>query len=84
MSVVRCAVKPEKVKDERKKTGRKGKPIICINTGDLYSSITEAAKDLKIYAGNITTVCQGKMRQTKGYAFRYATDKESILVRSKD
>ncbi|NCA81086.1 MAG: hypothetical protein EOM76_13090 [Sphingobacteriia bacterium] len=48
------------------------KPIICINTGKVYNSATEAAKELGLFTSNISMICNGKSKSTKGYRFKFA------------
>ncbi len=55
---------------EKKKTV---KPINCSN-GKRYSSITEAAKDLKIEAKNISSCAKGKRNNVGGFDFWYDGD----------
>ena len=53
---------------------RKGdfKAVYCLETDLVYSSIHEAARELGLFATNISAVCRGKHKHTKGYHFRYA------------
>jgi group I intron endonuclease len=44
--------------------------IICVETGIVYNSLTEAAKELNISKGNISGVLLGKYKQTNGFSFR--------------
>lgn len=59
------------------------KPIMCIETGVIYESVTNAGKLMGISSGNITSVCtgtpmkNGRIRQTAGgYHWKYATKEE--------
>jgi hypothetical protein len=49
------------------------KSVICLNTGIVYESTKQAAKALKVSAGNISDICKGKhgRTQTKGLKFKY-------------
>lgn len=49
----------------------KYKQVICIETGKIYKSVTEAAKELNLFTGNISKVCKGKMNKTGGYHWSY-------------
>lgn len=49
----------------------KSKPVICIETGKIYSSIRKAAQDLNLAATKISLVCMGKRNHTGGYHFKY-------------
>lgn len=46
-----------------------GIPIICWETGDIYSTITECAKDLGIDYTNISLQLSGVYEQINGYHF---------------
>jgi group I intron endonuclease len=47
------------------------KPVVCINNGNVYSSINEAAKKMNLDSGCISSICKGKTRQTSGFSFCY-------------
>ena len=46
----------------------------CIETGEVFESLAQASRILKIDAGLISRVCQGKQESTKGYHFEYIND----------
>lgn len=46
-------------------------PIICVETGTDFRSISEAARALRLEATNICKVCKGQLKTTGGYHFRY-------------
>jgi group I intron endonuclease len=48
-----------------------GHVIKCVNNGNIYNSIQEAARDLELSAGNIHQILKNKRKQTKGYMFIY-------------
>lgn len=48
------------------------KPIICIETHELFSGVRECAKKMNLDRGNICRVLKGKYTQTGGYTFKYA------------
>lgn len=50
------------------------KPIICINTGKIFCSITEASKNLNLFVSRISAVCNGKNKHTKGYVFMFLSE----------
>ena len=50
------------------------KMIYCEETNTIYKSVQECARQLDIYATNISKVCQGKIKTTKGYHLRYYND----------
>lgn len=43
--------------------------VICITTGEIFESISEATKSKKVT--HISEVCSGKLKSTKGLIFRY-------------
>lgn len=47
------------------------KPVICINNGKVYPSVSEAARNLKVRDSTISKVCKGKQKKTKGLRFEY-------------
>lgn len=48
--------------------------IKCIENNTIYTSVTEAAKDLHIAKGGIYKVLQGKYAETSGYHFEAVAD----------
>ena len=53
---------------------KKAKPVLCITTGEKFSSQKEAARclfDNNMYALKISRCCKGKMSHIKGYQFQY-------------
>jgi group I intron endonuclease len=51
-------------------------PIICIETGKVYKSTMECAREMNLIQGNIWKVLQGKRNHTGNYTFKY-TGKEN-------
>ena len=47
------------------------KKKIIRNDGKIYNSLIEAKKDLENKNAHITEVCQGKLKSTCGYSFKY-------------
>lgn len=48
-----------------------GKKIVCVETGQEFDSISQAAVALGLHRGNIRKVLQGKQTYAKGFSFRY-------------
>lgn len=48
---------------------KKSKPILCINTGEVFKSGREAADKLGLNRSKISLVAQGKRPHTQGYKF---------------
>ena len=47
------------------------KKVLCIETGVVYESVTEAAKLTNSHYTNIVSVCRGRLKKTNGYHWRY-------------
>ena len=64
--------------EDKRKTLQNSHPnmkmIYCEETNTIYKSVQECARQLDIYATNISKVCQGKIKTTKGYHLRYYND----------
>jgi hypothetical protein len=50
---------------------KKYKQVVCVESGKIYKSITEAAKELNLYTTNISKVCKGQMQKTGGFHWSY-------------
>lgn len=48
-----------------------GKQCLCVETGIIYPSSEEAARQLGLCGSNIRKVCRGKARTTGGYHWEY-------------
>lgn len=51
--------------------GRPKKPVVCIDTGAVYDSITEAAKATGAPLEKILECCKGRRKKTHGLRWRY-------------
>lgn len=47
------------------------KPVICLETGKIYSCASEAAKEFGMSPDNVRKSCHGKVKNAKGKTFRY-------------
>ena len=54
------------------------KPILCIETGFLFSSMHEASEKTGVYQSGISKCCSGKQKIAGGFHWKYATA-EDIL-----
>lgn len=53
---------------------RKCKPVICIDTGEVYTSATDAANANGTTVYGVSTVCLGKVKTANGKRFCYVQD----------
>lgn len=64
--------------DEKKRTLSKVYPhkkkVYCVETDTIYESVQECARQLNLYASNITKVCKGIHQTTGGYHLQYHND----------
>lgn len=60
-----------KISDIMKDNKKRSIPVYCITNNTIYSSATEAARQLNLDQGSITKCLKGKFKQTKGYQFKY-------------
>lgn len=49
------------------------KPVICLDTGLIYKSVSNASAALGVWSSNVSKVCKGKLSQTGGFRFSYHT-----------
>lgn len=59
------------------KTNPPKKPIICVETGEVYDSETAAANDKGLSQGNIAHVLTGVAHTCGGYHWQYVTKQET-------
>lgn len=56
-------------------------PVVCIETGEIFSSQKEAGESKDIYSlRHICECCKGKLKTCGGYHWRYATKEEAEKV----
>lgn len=53
---------------------KRSKPVLCVETGVIYPSLAEAFRQTGVYIENIHKCCQGKLKTTGGYHWRYANN----------
>ena len=59
----------EEIKDKLKITTYKS--CICIETGEIFNTATEAEHKMKLPRGKVSAVCRGERNTTGGYHFTY-------------
>lgn len=50
------------------------KPIILINNNTRYRSMMDACRQLGLSVANVSRVCNGKLKHTKGYIFKLESE----------
>lgn len=59
---------------EGKLSNRKCKPVVCIDTGEVYTSVTDAAERNGVDASSMSWACAGKTKLCKGKRFCFVSD----------
>ena len=76
------------IKAEGKLNSVRCKPIICIETGEVFTSVTDAAEHFGVYAQNLSLHLTGKRRSIKGkhfcYLSRVTESLDSIVTRLRE
>lgn len=54
------------------------KMVICVETGVIYNSVSEAADALKVSASHISSCCRGKRKACGGYHWEYYVCEEVV------
>lgn len=52
------------------------RPVICLDTGDVFDSIKIAADHFGLFPSNVSTCCKGRLKGIHGLHFRYCKDLE--------
>ena len=47
------------------------RPVLCVETGEIFHSVCQAAKSKNVYHTNIPKACRGKLYTTGGYHWKY-------------
>lgn len=58
-------------KDYKVKTFTREKRVVCVETGEVFPSLKEAAKNNKSAEVNICNCCKGKQKTYKGFHWKY-------------
>ena len=62
------------IKAEGKLNGKKCKPVICIDTGEVFTSCTDAAEYAGVAQSVISACCLGKIRTAHGKRYCYLSN----------
>lgn len=52
-------------------TEAKLKPIVCIETGEKFTSLKQAVEKMNLNQGNLTAVLHGRRKRVNGYSFAF-------------
>ena len=52
-------------------TARNGRPVLCVETGQIYGSSTIVQKELGFNKGNIWKACNGELKTAYGYHWAF-------------
>lgn len=58
----------------RAKSSKGAKKIICLETGKIFRTGYEAAKEMGLHEQNISRVCNGKRKTTGGFHFEFVEE----------
>ena len=56
--------------------GNRWKSVVCIETGEKFKNMTEAAKKYNTYPHSISACCSGKLKTTGGFHWRCVYEEE--------
>ena len=51
---------------------KRSKPVLCVELNQIFPSLTDAARQLRLNVGNISNVLTGRIKTTGGYHWEYA------------
>ncbi|ADX42555.1 putative SegB homing endonuclease [Tetrasphaera phage TJE1] len=79
----RKAKDPVWLSKTREASRKRGKPVVCVETGMVFESISRATTETGIHGSTIIQACRGtqKRKSASGYHWRYATQEESESAR---
>lgn len=65
-------------RNERSATNRinhpkRSKQVLCVETGKIYPSTKEVQRHLGFSQGNISSACNGRLKQAYGYTWKYVS-----------
>lgn len=76
------------IKAKGEHTQKSAKPVICIDTGEVYASTTDAAEAAGVHITTMSSVCLGKIRTANGkrycYLSRVTESLDSIVTRLRE
>ena len=63
----------KEVQQVEKNNKKQGEQVLCLETGKIYSSTMEVQRKLGFSRGNISKVCNGKIKQAYGFHWQYVS-----------
>ena len=76
------------IKAKGEHTQKAAKPVICIDTGEVYTSTTDAAASAGVHVTTMSAVCLGKIRTANGkrycYLSRVTESLDAIVTRLRE
>ncbi len=76
------------IKAEGKRQSRNCKPVICIETGKVFASATDAAEYMGVHYSMMSATCIGKVSTCKGMHFCYLNEAlenlDAVMSRLRD
>ncbi len=77
IAMLRKGYNSQKTQAKMKKLAKeRGKPIVCLETGEVYESVSAAAEKLGIPQSNLSSVCNGHRQTCGGNHFRFLEENE--------
>ena len=58
----------------RRKRRNRAKPVVCIETGEVFNAVIDAERKYSIGHQNIVKVCRGERTRAGGYTWKYAEE----------
>lgn len=59
----------------KRSSEKRSKPVLCVELNQIFPSLNEAARQLRLNVGNLGSVLTGRYKTTGGYHFEYAETK---------
>ena len=79
MPMPKAKAKKENGYKNGNKSFAKPKQVICLETGDVFASISEAARNTNVEQSNISRCLRGRQRTCGGYHWKYANEETKLV-----
>lgn len=60
-----------KISESQKNRKDKSKQVLCVETGEIFESVSEAHRKTGIHQSNISFACNGKLQTSGGYHWQF-------------